>query len=95
MTQIIRQLRGGQITIPALFREEMGIDSETLLQISLAGGELRIKPVKVADRTNDGLWYKKLYDHFSKVREEAKKYGEQEIDDAIDHAVQAVRSSHD
>ena len=38
-SKIVRQLRGGQITIPAEFRKRLGIDS--LLQMTLAGDELR------------------------------------------------------
>ena len=95
MTQIVRSLRGGQITIPAPFREELGIDADSLLQMTLIGSELRIRPVRVSDVPSDSAWLKHLYDHFSKVREKAKSYGEKEINQAIDHSVKAVRSSHD
>ena len=93
MTQLIKPLRNGQITIPAQFRQRLGIDTESLLQITLEGEELHIKPVKVAPKTTDGVWLKKLYDHFNKVRKEAKAYGEKEIDKSIDQAIKAVRKS--
>ena len=32
MTRIVRPLRGGQITIPAEFRRELGITEESVLQ---------------------------------------------------------------
>ena len=43
LTKVIRPVRSGQITIPAEFRERLGIDADTLLQISLVSGELRIR----------------------------------------------------
>lgn len=39
-------------------------------------------------------WLKELYDHFAPVRKELEKYGEKEINDAIDKAVKAVHKSH-
>ena len=96
MTQIIRSLRSGQITIPAPFREKLGIDNNSLLQLTLVAGELRIKPVKVmGDRPVDSAWLKKLYDRFSQVQEEAKGYNTKEINTSINKAVKAARSSHD
>lgn len=89
MTQLVRSLRGGQITIPAAFRGKLGIGSDTWLQVSLDGQELRIKPVQVSDRLGDKTWLKKLYDHFSEVRREAGKYSEEEINKVIDQAVNA------
>ncbi len=96
MTQIIKTLRSGQITIPADFREKLGIDSDTLLQISLMQGELRIKPVRVSEKVQGSPWLKELYDYFAPVREEIKKkgYSEKEINDTIDAAVKAVRAKH-
>lgn len=45
MSKIVRSLRGGQVTIPAAFRRELGIGDDTMLRMTLADGELRIKPV--------------------------------------------------
>jgi|SRR3989338_10811855 len=94
MTQLVKALRSGQITIPSEFREKLGIDEDSLLQINLTEGELRIKPVKVSQKAGDSLWFKKLYVEFGKVRKEAKKYSEKEIDKSIDKAVKAVRKFH-
>lgn len=96
MTKIVRSLRSGQITIPADFREKLGIDSDTLLQISLMQGELRIKPVRVSEKVQGSPWLKELYDYFAPVREEIKKkgYSEKGINDVIDSAVKAVRAKH-
>lgn len=96
MTKFIKPLRGGQITIPSDFRKELGIESDTLLQISLMQGELRIKPVKAVETVGGSPWLKELYDYFAPVREEAKKkgYTEKEINDTIDAAVKAVRAKH-
>ena len=96
MTQIIRSLRSGQITIPAPFREKLGIDNNSLLQLTLVAGELRIKPVKVmGDKPADSAWLKELYNRFSQVRVESKRHSDKEINKSIDQAVTAARSSHD
>lgn len=95
MTKTIRFLRSGQITIPIDFREKLGIDPETLLQISLIQGELRIKPVHVAREAAQGSpWLKEAYNAFADVRKQMGQYRQQEINDAIDQAVKAVRKSH-
>lgn len=97
MAKIIRPLRSGQITIPADFREELHIDADTLLQISLIQGELRIKPVKAVDTVGGSAWMKDLYKVFAPVRKEAKdkSYTKERIDIAIDRAVKGVRTKHD
>ena len=97
LTRIIRPVRSGQITIPADFRQKLGIEADTLLQISLLPGELRIRPVSVTQRVAGSPWLKDLYDHFAAVREEAEKkgYSDDEINTAIDDAVKAVRQQHD
>lgn len=97
MTKIIRSLRSGQITIPADFREKLGIDADSLLQISLMQGELRIKPIQVSDKAqvNDSSWLKEAYEAFAGVRKQTEQYSEEEINEAIDQALKAVRKSHD
>ncbi len=96
MTKIVRPLRSGQITIPAEFRERLGIGPDSLLQVTLMQGELRVRPLSVSDRAGGSPWLKELYDRFAPVREEAmtKEYTEEEIDTAIDEAVKAVRQGH-
>ena len=96
MTKIVRAWRSGQITIPADFREKLGIDSETLLQISLTAGELRIKPVKAVETVAGSPWLKELYDYFAPARAEVKSkgYSDKQINDVIDKAVKAVRQKH-
>lgn len=91
LTKVVRPLRGGQITIPAEFRAKLDIDERTLLQITLAGQELRIRPVHVTDATAGSAWARELYDLFAPVRKEAARHGEKEIDADIDRAVAAVR----
>ncbi|HVA23972.1 MAG TPA: AbrB/MazE/SpoVT family DNA-binding domain-containing protein [Chloroflexota bacterium] len=90
-TRIVKPLRSGQITIPAEFRERLGITADSVLQMSLADGELRIRPLDVMHRAAGSPWLKELYDLFAPVREEAKQFSEAEIDAAIDSAVRAVR----
>lgn len=96
MTKIVKSLRSGQLTIPADFREKLGIGEDTLLQISLMNGELRVKPIKFTDKTDSvgSPWLKEAYDAFAGVRKKMEKYSEEEINEAIDQAVKAVRKSH-
>lgn len=96
MTKLVKFLRNGQVTIPADFREKLGIEPDTLLQMSMMHGELRIKPVQVSDKSKGSVWLKELYDYFAPVREEIKHQGltEDEVNAAIDKAVRAVRKEH-
>jgi bifunctional DNA-binding transcriptional regulator/antitoxin component of YhaV-PrlF toxin-antitoxin module len=93
-SKIVRQLRNGQVTIPAAFRRRLGIDEDALLQISLVAGELRIKPVQVTERPAGSPWLKELYERFAPVREYAARYSEEEINADIDRAVANVRKQH-
>jgi len=96
LTKIVRPLRSGQITIPAEFRQKLGIGLDSLLQVTLMQGELRVRPLSVSERAAGSPWLEELYDAFSSVREEAgsKRYTAEEINAAIDAAVQAVRQKH-
>lgn len=96
MIKLVKALRSGQITIPSDFREKLGITSDSLLQMSLLQGELRIKPVQIAKEQQGSPWLKDAYNAFAPVRQEIKEkgYTEQEVNDAIDAAVKAVRKSH-
>lgn len=93
MTKFIRSLRSGQITIPREFREKLGITPDKLLQLTLDDGKLCIKPVQMTDASNSP-WFKELYDLFTPVRKEAKKFSEKEVNCAIDKAIKAVRRRH-
>jgi AbrB family looped-hinge helix DNA binding protein len=95
MSRIIRPLRGGQITIPAEFRKELGITKESMLQVTLSEGELHVKPVRVTESGEGSPFLKELYEYFAPAREEVREkgYTEEEIDTVIDQAVEAVRSN--
>ncbi|HEX9077489.1 MAG TPA: AbrB/MazE/SpoVT family DNA-binding domain-containing protein [Anaerolineae bacterium] len=90
-TKVVRPLRGGQITIPAEFRAKLAINERTLLQITLAGQELRIRPVQVTESASGSEWARELYDLFAPVRKETSRHSEKEIDAGIDRAIAAVR----
>lgn len=94
MTRIVRQLRSGQITIPAEFRKQLGIDEDSFLQLTLAEGELRMRPVTIKTGQVGSPWLRELYERFAQVRDEATKFSGEEIDTAIDEAVTAVRATH-
>jgi len=96
MNKIIRLLRSGQVTIPADFREKLGIDANTLLQITLMDRELVIKPVKFVKTVGGSAWAKELYDILAPIRKEGKEknYDENRINTAISQAVKSVRAKH-
>ncbi len=96
MTRMVRPLRSGQITIPAEFRKELGITEESLLQLTLEGGELRLKPVQVTETAAGSPWLRELYEYFTPVREEiaAAGYTEEEVNADIDAALAEVRAKH-
>jgi len=50
MSKIIRPLPKGQITIPAQFRERLGIDQDTLLNIILLEDRLEVVPVRIGEQ---------------------------------------------
>ena len=91
-SQFIRQLSRGRITIPAEFRKRLGIAQNSLLQLTLAGDELRLRPLSLAEPVKRSTWFKDLYEAFAPVREEAAQYSNEEINVAIDEAVAAVRA---
>jgi bifunctional DNA-binding transcriptional regulator/antitoxin component of YhaV-PrlF toxin-antitoxin module len=95
-TRIVRPLQDGRITIPAEFRRELGIGRDTLLQVTLDGGELRLKPIEAEGEQQGSPWFKELYDYFAPARAEAlaKGYTDEEINAWIDEAVSAVRAEH-
>ena len=93
-TKIVRSLRNGQITIPAEFRRRLGLQGDSLLQVTLEEGELRIKPLRVSGQSAGSPWLKELYDLFAPVRQEAEQYSEEEINAAIDEAVIDARRRH-
>ena len=90
-TKLVRPLRGGQITIPVEFRQQLGIGPDTVLEVELIEGELRVKPMSLARTVAGSPWVKELYDLFAPVREEAKGQSSDQIDAAIDAAVKVVR----
>lgn len=87
---IVKQLRHGQITIPKELRKKLGLEADDLLSIEVIDGKLEIEPVKVT-RKGGSLWARELYEMFAPVRASLEGYTEQEINDAIDEAVAAVR----
>jgi len=50
MSKIVRPLPKGQITIPAQFRERLGIDQDSLLNIILLEDRLEVVPVRIGEQ---------------------------------------------
>lgn len=94
MTKIVRPFSCGRVTIPVVFRKELGINQETPLQMTLVDGELRIKPIQVAETTEGSPWLRELYEAFAPVREEilARGISEEEVNADIDAAIAEVRA---
>lgn len=90
-TQIVRPLRRGQLTIPAEFRRRLGINDDTLLQLTLYEDKIEIVPV-VTKPVAGMAWARKLYAMFAPIRQEAQTMDEAEIDTLIEEAVDKVRS---
>lgn len=93
-TRLVRPLRGGQVTIPVAFRKELGIGDETMLRVTLVDGELRIKPIQVAEAPTGSPWLRELYEYFAPVREEILRQGisQEELFADIDAAIAEVRA---
>lgn len=93
-TKLVRPLRNGQMTIPVAFRRQLGIGPETMLQVSIDGDALRVKPVTLAELDDNRDWLRKLYEYFAPARAEAieRGYTEDEINEWIDEAVREVRA---
>src|SRR5262245_27077017 len=89
--RVIRSSRSGQVTIPAEFREQLGIGEETLLQMTLTAGELRIRPAHAP--AEGSPWLRELYEYFSPVRQEIleREIPDAEVNADIDAAIAAVR----
>jgi bifunctional DNA-binding transcriptional regulator/antitoxin component of YhaV-PrlF toxin-antitoxin module len=94
MSKIVRSLRGGQVTIPVAFRKELGIGDDTMLRMTLADGELRIKPVEVSEPSKGSPGLRALYEYFAPVREEilARGISQEEVFADIDAAIAEVRA---
>ena len=79
------------MTIPTEFRKALRIEPDGFLQVTLEDGELRVRPLRVAEPAAGSPWLKELYELVSPVRAEAAQESEEEINQAIDRAVKAVR----
>jgi len=91
LVKVVRPLRNGQITIPAEFRTRLEINEQSLLELSLVGDELRLKPVHVSKRAVNSEWARELYEMFAPIRAETRKQSEKQVNADIDQAVAAVR----
>jgi AbrB family looped-hinge helix DNA binding protein len=94
LTRVMRPLRRGQITIPAEFRRRLGIDDDTLLQLTLHEDRIEITPVVVTPVASMA-WARELHTMFAPVREEARTMDEAEIDAVIGEAIDEVRAQQD
>jgi AbrB family looped-hinge helix DNA binding protein len=91
-SRIVRRLRNGQITIPKEFREALNLDDAELIEVTLSGDALEVRPLRKGARKSNA-WLKDLYDAFAPARKSLDGYSEAEIDAAIDEALREVRST--
>ena len=93
MIQTTQLLRDGQITIPASMLSKLGIDNNTIMQLTVQGGILQLRPIKDT-KTQGSLWLKDLYKRFASVRDEGQTMDEKEINETINRTIKAVRKAH-
>jgi AbrB family looped-hinge helix DNA binding protein len=91
---VVRALRRGQVTIPARFRNQLGIDDDSILELTLAEDRIEIRPLVAKPAAGSG-WVRELYERFAPIRAGAEELPEDEIDHAIDDAVNEVRARRD
>lgn len=91
LTRIVRPLRGGQITIPVEFRQALNLDKYDMLQVTLEGDELRIRPVAVAEVETGSDWLFDLYLLFAPARQQAAAYTEEQVNADIDAVLADIR----
>ncbi len=91
LTRIVRPLRGGQITIPVEFRQALNLDKYDVLQVTLEGDELRIRPVTVAEVETGSDWLYDLYLLFAPARGQAAAYTEEQVNADIDAVLADIR----
>lgn len=48
-TRLVKPYAKGQITIPAEFREKLGIDEDSILQLELKGSIIEITPLRLVE----------------------------------------------
>lgn len=90
-TRVVRPVRRGQITIPIEFRRKLGIEDDTLLQVTLRDDRIEIAPV-VTRPAHGSAWARELYDYFAPVRADLESMDADELDTLIDTLVDEVRS---
>ncbi|HVX29806.1 MAG TPA: AbrB/MazE/SpoVT family DNA-binding domain-containing protein [Nitrolancea sp.] len=95
-TKLVKPLRSGQITIPVEFRKRLGITDESVLEMRVSEGELRVRVLKLQRPNAGSPWLRDLYAMFASVRDEIAERGERddEINAMIDAAVKAARDEH-
>ena len=94
-TRVVRMTPGGQITLPADFRQRLGVTEDTMLRLTIDNGELRIAPERTVPESRGSPWLRDRYAVFAPVREEIleRQIPEAEVNADIDAAINAVRTN--
>ena len=90
----VEQLQDGQVSIPVEFQQAIGAGPDDLLAMQVIDGEIRLKRVGASSLSIVNPWFRELYDYFAPFRAWADESGmsDDEINEAIDEALQAVRA---
>ena len=83
-TQLVRPLRNGQITIPVEFRRALHLTDQTMLQMTLVGAELHLRPVQMEGVQPGSNWLSELYQLFAPVRRHNANLTEEAINADLD-----------
>ena len=86
-TQLVRPLRNGQITIPIEFRRALHLTDQTMLQMTLVGAELHLRPVQMEGIDPGSNWLSELYQLFAPVRRHNTNLTDEIINADLDRAL--------
>ena len=93
-TKYAKFTRGGQITIPKAFRDQLGITDDSMVVLTLRPeGTIEIRPAEVRPKVEGSPWARELYRLFAPMREATAEYPETEVDADIDQALAETRAS--
>lgn len=85
---LVKVIRNGQITIPKGLRAILGIQEGDFLEIKLKGRNMVIKPKVAIDKD---MAREKFFKAVDEIRESVKDADPEEIERAIDEALQAAK----
>lgn len=89
-TKLIHPLRNGQITIPVEFRRALHLTDQTMLQMTLVGDELHLRPVQMEGIERGSDWLSEVCHLFAPVRRRNAHLTEEAINADLDQMLTPV-----